>query len=44
MNTFEITFWNILGYLATPVVLTIGFFIVAAIAVGILSATKDKEQ
>ncbi|MGY2572554.1 TIGR02808 family protein [Vibrio sp. C8] len=44
MSTLESVIWHVLGYSAMPVIILGGFVGVAAVSIGILSLTKDKES
>ena len=43
MSTLEYVIWHILGYAAMPVIILGGFTAIAAVCIGILSVTKDKQ-
>lgn len=43
MSTLEYIIWHILGYATMPVIIIAGFIAVAAVCIGILALTKDKQ-
>jgi len=43
MSTLESMFWHVVGYAAMPIIFLIGFVIVAAGSLWILSLGPDKE-
>ncbi|OIN09226.1 TIGR02808 family protein [Oceanisphaera psychrotolerans] len=43
MGTLEYVMWHILGYAAIPAIILAGFLAVAAVCIGILSVSKDKQ-
>ncbi|WP_298440463.1 TIGR02808 family protein [uncultured Ferrimonas sp.] len=43
MSTLESVIWHILGYAAMPVIILSGFLAVAAVALWLLSLSKDKQ-
>ena len=42
MSTLESFIWHALGYVATPVIILLGFVAVAAVCIWLLSLGKDK--
>jgi uncharacterized protein (TIGR02808 family) len=43
MSTLENIFWHVIGYSAVPVIFIVGFIIVAAGSLWLLSLGADKE-
>ena len=43
MSTLEIIFWHMLGYGTMPVIFIVGFILVAACALWVLSLGADKD-
>jgi uncharacterized protein (TIGR02808 family) len=44
MSTLESIFWNVIGYSAMPVIFIVGFIVVAAGALWLLSLGADKDS
>lgn len=43
MSTLEYVIWHVLGYVTIPVIILGGFTMVAAVCIGMLALTKDKQ-
>ncbi len=43
MSTLENIFWHILGYAAMPVIFLVGFALIAAVSLWLLSLGADKK-
>lgn len=44
MSTLENVIWHILGYVAMPLILLVGFLAVAAASLWLLSLSKDRKS
>jgi uncharacterized protein (TIGR02808 family) len=44
MSTLESIFWNVIGYSAMPVIFIVGFIVVAAGSLWLLSLGADKDS